>query len=589
MPDEPHSMAAGTDSADLIKLRSIILGEDHEHIKQVLNDNAREMVSEVVIEALRDRQKQDDGLSQVLTPIVEKSVQHSVNTHSEQFVGYLYPLVGRLVRKSVTAFLGEFLAKTNELIENSLTPKGLLWRLKAWQAGVSFSQYVATQTFIFRVEQVLLIHRKTGILLHSVARSKQESSDADLVSSMLTAINDFVADSFSPQKIEHEQNLQVIKTDDFSLVIKRGPRLLLVAAVAGNIPQDISTKFQKTNENIHKLYAREIAEFDGDTLPFESTEQQLQECLLVEMRPGMDKKRKKPWLAITLVSLILIACGYLGWLSYQQSKLLDKVHRLDKEPGIIVTRINPSGWFNIQLAVLRDPETISIQDWLQQQNIATQRVLVTEKHYLSLEHSMLAKRLGSLIEQYPDISLTWQGSVPQLQGKLAIADRQRLAAKLAALSGLANPSELVEKIEISELNTVSEDNPEILRTLFDINMARIERTQVEFEQGKSDLDALGKENLRTVASYLRRAMDLAKKLELNVGLIIMGASDSSGSPQYNQALSRKRALSAQAFLIEQGIEAGYLSAIGLGVVEIEASRSDVRKVIFKVVNFSTEQ
>lgn len=166
-------------NAEMQRLRSLILGENNSQVTSTVKDNAREIVGEVVIEALHDRQKRGDGLDNVLVPIVEKSVQKSVSNHSEQFVGYLYPLVGRLVRKSVTAFLSEFLEKTNELIENSFTLKGIAWRFKAWQAGISFSRYVASQTFVFRVEQVFLIHKETGILLNSVERSSDDGTDAD--------------------------------------------------------------------------------------------------------------------------------------------------------------------------------------------------------------------------------------------------------------------------------------------------------------------------------------------------------------------------------------------------------------------------
>ena len=185
----PHT----SDEQQMQTIRQLVLGEDGDVVKQTLQDNAREVVSQVFSEALHDREKQDGSVNKVLLPLVEKSVEKSVASHSEQFVGYLYPLVGSLVRKSVTAFITELLEKTNALIENSFTLKGLKWRFEAWQAGISFSQYVASQTFAFRVEQVFLIHRETGILLNSVSQSLGTGADADMVSAMLTAINDFVS------------------------------------------------------------------------------------------------------------------------------------------------------------------------------------------------------------------------------------------------------------------------------------------------------------------------------------------------------------------------------------------------------------
>jgi ribosomal protein S3AE len=109
-------------------------------IKQTLIDNTREMVGEVFSEALQDR-----SVNRVLLPLVEKSVADD----SEKFVGYLYPLVGSLVRKSVTTFITERLEKANTLIESSHTVRGLTWRFKAWKSGVTCSQYAASNTFAF--------------------------------------------------------------------------------------------------------------------------------------------------------------------------------------------------------------------------------------------------------------------------------------------------------------------------------------------------------------------------------------------------------------------------------------------------------
>ncbi|WP_342806694.1 OmpA family protein [Alteromonas sp. M12] len=589
MADHPNNSEPHEDDVAMQQLRELLLGKNREQIKQVLKDNAREIVGEVVIEAIHDRQKRNDEFTNVLTPVVQQSVEKSVKEQSEQFVGYLYPLVGRLVRKSVTSFLSEFLEKTNVLIENSLTFKGMAWRFKAWQSGVSFSQYVASQTFVFKVEQVLLIHRETGILLNSVSQSVNESADGDLVSAMLTAINDFVSDSFNSQQESTEQNLEVIKTEDFSLLIKRGPRLLLVAAVTGNIPQDISTKFEITNEYIHKLYAKEIANFNGDTIVFEPTSQQLRDCLVAEMRPEAIKKRKrKPILAIGLLLLIFIGLGYLGFNNYQHTQLLENVSQIGKQPGIIISKLERAGWQDIKLSILRDPEAITVRQWMSEKQIDTSSVQVIEKQYLSLEAPLVKARLKKLLDRYPQISVDWQSSVPVLSGVLPNVQRLALAREIHAIPGLTYAEELISGISAEELATINDDSPEILSALFEINRAKIDSTQVEFEQGQSELNEKAQEQLAALASYLKAAIELSKKLELNVGLIIMGASDSTGSMQFNQSLSRKRALAARQFLVEQGIEAQYLNAIGLGVVENKASGSGLRKVIFNIINFKTD-
>ncbi len=60
---------------------------------------------------------------------------------------------------------------------------------------------VLKHTMHFRVEHIFLIHRKTGLLLAHSAAPEASAQDPQLVSSMLSAIQDFVRDSFSEEAV----------------------------------------------------------------------------------------------------------------------------------------------------------------------------------------------------------------------------------------------------------------------------------------------------------------------------------------------------------------------------------------------------
>jgi hypothetical protein len=93
------------DAEQMRQIRELVLGKDGQHIKQTLQENARELVGEVFSEALHGREKHDGSVNKVLLPLVEKSIERSIDTNSEKFIGYLFPLIGSLVRKSVLAFI----------------------------------------------------------------------------------------------------------------------------------------------------------------------------------------------------------------------------------------------------------------------------------------------------------------------------------------------------------------------------------------------------------------------------------------------------------------------------------------------------
>ena len=67
----------------------------------------------------------------------------------------------------------------NRTLDQSFSLKGLSWRLEAWRTGVPFHQIVLRNTLIYRVEQVFLIHRDSGLLIQHLARADVETQDAD--------------------------------------------------------------------------------------------------------------------------------------------------------------------------------------------------------------------------------------------------------------------------------------------------------------------------------------------------------------------------------------------------------------------------
>ena len=585
MTQSSEQLTGPDDEQQMRALRQLVLGESGEVVKQVLQDNARQVVSEVFSEALFDREKQDGSVNKVIMPLVEKSVERSVANHSEQMVGYLYPLVGSLVRKSLSAFITDLLEKTNSLIENSLTIKGLKWRFKAWRSGVSFSQYVASQTFAFRVEQVFLIHRETGLLLNTLTAGLHSNADADVISAMLTAINDFVSDSFRQDKHTGEQQLDVVKTDDFTLLLKQGPQAILVAAVTGNAPQKVADQLQLSLEEIHKLYAGELKTFDGDASSFAHSEEQLRDCLLAELKPSENPAQKRPWMAWLVLLLLLGLASYLGFVRWQANQQLGALKGLGNQPGIIVTAAQLTGLSDVQATVLRDPQAISIASWLQQQQLEQTNIQITERPYVSLDPAIIRHKVERVIAQFAGVKINWNAERPEFSGEYSNLDKLRLQTELNKIAGLNFSSLWLDPIKITGTQDKADDDPTIVRAILDLHIAKLERLSIKFEAGESNLSEQDVNTLIMLKDEFVNLLPIAEQQELSLGLIIMGASDASGSSTFNKNLSQKRADTVKNKLVELGIDANRLNAIGLGVIELKTSGDGARKVLFNVVYF----
>lgn len=574
----------GTDTEEhtqMKHIRHLLLGDNNKLVRDTMEENARDIVSNVLTEALHDRQKSDGTVSKVLTPLVEKSVEASVVARKEQFVSYLYPLVGSLVRKSVSAFLSELVEQTNALLESSLTYKGLKWRVKAWQAGVSYSQYVVSQTFLFRVEQVLLIHQDTGLLLNTVVKDKTQTTDADMVSAMLTAINDFVSDSFSQQDDSSEQSLDEIKTDDFTLLIKRGPRAILVAAVSvsGTVPSHLGEQLQLTLEDIHRIYGDELETYDGNSAPFDNTEQQLTDCLLSQQKQQEDVVKKRPWLALVLLFGLFSFIGYYLYERWQLDYYAWQVSQLPPAAGIVL--LNAERCENeICVDVLRDPIAQPVTSWIGETASVDVPWQINEQPFQSLEPELLQRRINAILNDFPE--LTYESSNTQLVGELSPQRYRLIQKRIDRLPDSPEMAKILQQVTVSQHSI----NGGLLdQFLFDQLITTIEGVSIHFENDQSSLNEQGVRALESLSGTVISVTEMSSKLKQSIQIVIMGISDPLGTKGYNQILSKKRADVVRDKLIEQGVDPNIVRSVGLGILD---SSYGARRVAFGVIKFLPE-
>lgn len=587
MQDNPgfqkEMKAASNDEAlaQLDALRDIVVGSKIEQSAAHIRAESRKMVSDVLTEAMHDREEQDGSVQRIIQPIVAKSLEKSLKNQRKDFIDYLYPLVGSLVRKSVAVFFTDFIEKTNDIIENSFTVRGLTWRVNAWRAGISFSEYVASQTFLFKVEQVFLIHRETGNLLRSVSADSFEEEDADLVSSMLSAINDFVADSFNTANGGQEQNLDSIKTDGFTLIIRQGPHAILVAAVTGNISRQASNQLQITLEEIQRIYLKNFKEYEGDSTPFETSDALLQDCLLSEVKDEDKKSSKKPIFGWIFLLLIL---GVLSWYSYgwwQTTQTVNKINDIDKTPGLVIQSIYSEGRYDIKLNVLRDPAAQSVEDWLIANNLKKDYIAIAQTPFISMDTALIRLKVERVINLYDSVRLDTDSM--SLFGTIDLNDYQTLKGMLRAIPG----SELLE-IDSEALAVVNNaidlsDNVTVNEQLFIRLIGDISSMQIGFASGDTSLLPEQSVSLDKVSEYFINIERLAVKLNRSANLVIVGASDSTGDKGFNQRLSQQRALVVREALIERGLKPEYIFSVGIGEIELPGNIKTTRKVLFNVM------
>ena len=97
--------------------------------------------------------------------------------------------------------------------------------------------------------------------------------------------------------------------------------------------------------------------------------------------------------------------------------------------------------------------------------------------------------------------------------------------------------------------------------------ASARRCQAAFEQTMSDRTIMFQSNLAIVSPTSERLLDALTGIALLCdahAIEIGGHTDSRGSNQYNEVISQQRADAVRDYMIERGVEAGALTAIGYG-------------------------
>ncbi|SFO65891.1 Outer membrane protein OmpA [Mesorhizobium sp. NFR06] len=326
-------------------------------------------------------------LGEALAPAVERAVQRSIQKSPRTLTDILYPVFLPAIRKSIGEKIDQTFQSLNETLRHIFTWHGLKWRVEAWRTGASFSEVVLKHSLVYRVEHVFLINRNSGLLIAHVTADNATSEDPQLISSMLSAIQDFVKDSFNEKE---QSGLDTIRFGELRLWSEVGPLATLVAVIRGNPPEELHEIFRDVLLRIHDESSEVLEQFDGDTSQLFGIEARLQTC--VELKQE-DTNQGFPWLVLALVLLLLVPVGAWFFFSWQSGQRWQTyVSRLEAQPGIIVAEQKIRGG-QFYVAGLRDPLAVDPQALLSGTEVDPARVHAQWQSYESLEPQFVLKRL----------------------------------------------------------------------------------------------------------------------------------------------------------------------------------------------------
>jgi hypothetical protein len=484
----------------LTRLRTLIMGRDREAIRRL------------------EQKLEDPG---ALSSVMEKALTASVRRNPQPLADALFPVMGPAIRRAISQALAGMMQSVNQALEHTFSLQGLAWRWEAIRTGTSFAEVVLRHSLLYRVEQVFLVHRESGLLLQHVTAPSIAAQPPDMVAGMLTAIQDFTRDSFG---VAQEEMLETMKVGELTVWVEQGAQTLLAAVIRGHAPFEFRGELQRALETIEGDHAAELARFQGDASTFQRSRPRLDALLLMEAR---EPESRIPWRTYGLLTIALLLLGVLlvprfvgnrRWHAY--------LDQLRDEPGVVVTDAGrQDGHFVVR--GLRDPLARDPMVLLAGQKLAQADVVSRWEPYVALLPQFILSRATRALAPPSTIGLRLVADTLVATGVANEAWFTRAGILAPALAGVG--TFVQERLQPREL-------PQLVPLV-----SAVEERRILFPTAISVLDSAASNEAGALVADIARLDSAARGLGLTLRLTVIGSADDQGNADANEQLRVNRA------------------------------------------------
>jgi outer membrane protein OmpA-like peptidoglycan-associated protein len=201
-------------------------------------------------------------------------------------------------------------------------------------------------------------------------------------------------------------------------------------------------------------------------------------------------------------------------------------------------------------------------DSLNQKNLEVQKEISAVKDSLIELWTSDAKGAKSL-----NTALSEERNRLERLNKEKAEEQARLAAELAKKEkALAEKDSLLAAQKAEAEKKLNALQSKTINVYKDARGTILAMSDILFETGKADLKPELRENLSAIGAILQSLLTESK-------IVVEGHTDNVGAADFNQKLSEQRAKAVMQYLVERGIEAGRMQAIGYGLTKPVADNS----------------
>ncbi len=430
VPLTPHP-DEGAGSID--ELRGLLLEDERRRLTQLESRRVvAQDVADVLPEAILQREAKDDRVERALADTIESGLFRSARKDPQVLADAIHPALGPAIRSMIQSTLRQSLESLNVTLENSLSPRGLRWRIEAARTGRPFSEVVLLNTLVYRVEHVLLVHRETGLVASEAASLEGSARDGDLLAGMLSAIRDFASDSLGA---DNDDRLEEVEMGGLTMIVAQGPLASLALVVRGNPPRTLHARAAETVDRLHVDYGEELGGFEGDELALAAAEPILEDLLEGEAK----RPAPNPWIRAVPVGAAMLLAGWLVYSGISQWRARGDLARveaaLDATPGVVVTGAKRRGR-TLVVQGLVDPLA---EDPLRVARSALRdygrSIELTTRPYVSLDEPLVIARARLALGLGADVLLDLSGGTLVVEGLDPLDERRARVRDLGPLVG----------------------------------------------------------------------------------------------------------------------------------------------------------
>lgn len=245
-----------TTGGELEVLRAILFQREQQRLDAL----------DAAMSEIEHRTGDDEALIESITPLLGDMIREKIRTNRDEMIEALYPIIGQLVMRAVTEAIRDLARNVDAQMRSTLSFHRLWYYVRARTTGVSTADAVIRNALSFRVIDVFLIHRNTGLVLWDTAgASDVEIDDADVIAGMLTAIRDFAADTIGR---DHQGQLDEIRYGDREILIETASDAYLAVVYEGFEPAGFREHVRNDLIDLSNRHRQLLRSFSGEIAPF---------------------------------------------------------------------------------------------------------------------------------------------------------------------------------------------------------------------------------------------------------------------------------------------------------------------------------